>query len=219
MKEHEDKFWIGLTDSDTEGEWKWTDGSSLNQTATFWFNDAKRTHVNLTLDRTNNSHPEGEDCVRMGERGGGIENCWFDQHCDTPQRFISVHSGRTLEVAVVIFAVVLTVVLIVAYIFNGVALFCSACSIKLYCDKNWEQNGGKCYYFSTNKFSWNQSKKECESVSGRLVKIDSRPEQRFLSWRLGSLMREHEDKFWIGLTDSDTEGEWKWTDGSSLDQT
>ncbi|KAK7899388.1 hypothetical protein WMY93_020241 [Mugilogobius chulae] len=116
-------------------------------------------------------------------------------------------------------AVVLAVVLIIAYVFDGVALFFSRCSIKLRCDNDWELKGRKCYYFSTFALPWIRSKQRCESLSGRLVKIDSRLEQSFLSGRSSSLMTEDEDKFWIGLTDSDTEGEWKWTDGSLLDQT
>ncbi|KAJ0003535.1 hypothetical protein NQD34_008633 [Periophthalmus magnuspinnatus] len=89
--------------------------------------------------------------------------------------------------------------------------------MKLHCDTDWELNGTKCYYFSSNKLSWSHSKKKCVNMSGHLVKIDSREEQMFLSDRLKRKMREDDDKFWIGLTDSETEDVWKWTDGSSLD--
>ncbi|XP_072307503.1 asialoglycoprotein receptor 2-like [Eucyclogobius newberryi] len=68
----------------------------------------------------------------------------------------------------------------------------STCSTKLQCETNWKLNGRKCYYFSTNKFSWIKSKTLCESIGERLVKIDSREEQ------------------------TEAEAVWKWTDGSSL---
>uniref|UniRef100_A0A669CXF1 C-type lectin domain-containing protein n=1 Tax=Oreochromis niloticus TaxID=8128 RepID=A0A669CXF1_ORENI len=77
------------------------------------------------------------------------------------------------------------------------------------CEAGWELHGGKCYYFSNNKSSWNKSRDECRAKGGDLVKIDSREED---------VMTRDEDKFWIGLTDSAAEGRWVWVDGSSLDQ-
>ncbi|XP_067337678.1 CD209 antigen-like protein E isoform X2 [Channa argus] len=84
------------------------------------------------------------------------------------------------------------------------------------CEEGWELHGGKCYYFSNNRSSWNQSREECVHHGGDLVKIDSREEQSFLEERLRNKMNEAEDKFWIGLTDSREEGRWLWVDGSEL---
>ncbi|XP_038580943.1 hepatic lectin-like isoform X1 [Micropterus salmoides] len=84
------------------------------------------------------------------------------------------------------------------------------------CEEGWEQHGGKCYYFSTNRSSWNNSRDECRQQGGDLVKIDSREEQTFLELKLRDKMNEREDKFWIGLTDSKEEGTWLWADGSPL---
>ncbi|XP_065327734.1 hepatic lectin-like [Pelmatolapia mariae] len=86
------------------------------------------------------------------------------------------------------------------------------------CEEGWELHGGKCYYFSISKSSWNKSRDECRAKGGDLVKIDSREEQTFLHRRLTDVMTEAEDKFWIGLTDSAVEGRWVWVDGSPLDQ-
>uniref|UniRef100_A0A3Q3BQT1 Immune-related, lectin-like receptor 4 n=1 Tax=Kryptolebias marmoratus TaxID=37003 RepID=A0A3Q3BQT1_KRYMA len=76
----------------------------------------------------------------------------------------------------------------------------------LKCGAGWEEHGGKCYYFNTNRTSWSDSRASCRDLGGDLVKIDSREEQDF------------EDKFWIGLTDSETEGRWLWADGSPLNE-
>ncbi|XP_044191215.1 asialoglycoprotein receptor 1-like isoform X3 [Thunnus albacares] len=84
------------------------------------------------------------------------------------------------------------------------------------CDKGWLQCGGKCYYFSTTNSSWEESRRYCQSHGGDLVKIDSRAEQIFLTKELSDKMNYHEDKFWIGLTDSKEEGEWFWVDDSPL---
>uniref|UniRef100_A0AAQ5YAX5 C-type lectin domain-containing protein n=1 Tax=Amphiprion ocellaris TaxID=80972 RepID=A0AAQ5YAX5_AMPOC len=69
------------------------------------------------------------------------------------------------------------------------------------CEEDWEHHRGKCYYFSTHKLTWEKSRNKCRDKGGDLVKIDGRNEQ-----------------FWIGLTDSEEEGQWLWVDGSPLDE-
>ncbi|XP_067338398.1 hepatic lectin-like [Channa argus] len=84
------------------------------------------------------------------------------------------------------------------------------------CEEGWELHGGKFYYFSNKPSSWKQSREECVHHGGDLVKIDSREEQSFLEKHLRNKMNESEDKFWIGLTDSQEEDRWLWVDGSEL---
>ncbi|XP_005754942.1 hepatic lectin-like [Pundamilia nyererei] len=86
------------------------------------------------------------------------------------------------------------------------------------CEEGWEQHGGKCYYFSTNKSSWTKSRDDCIAKGGDLVKIDSREEQEFLWKKVRRIMKDHEDKFWIGLTDLAEQGRWLWVDGSPLNE-
>uniref|UniRef100_A0A3P8TEX1 C-type lectin domain-containing protein n=1 Tax=Amphiprion percula TaxID=161767 RepID=A0A3P8TEX1_AMPPE len=86
------------------------------------------------------------------------------------------------------------------------------------CEAGWEHHGGKCYNFTTNKSSWEESRSFCQSQGGDLVKIDSSDEQSFLERRLREVMKENQDKFWIGLTDSEEEGRWLWVDGSPLNE-
>ncbi|KAM4550885.1 C-type lectin domain family 7 member A-like isoform 2-T2 [Fundulus diaphanus] len=81
----------------------------------------------------------------------------------------------------------------------------------------WELQGESCYYFSNYTSSWNESRRSCKVLGGDLVKIDSREEQMFLGRRASSLMVEEDDRFWIGLTDSEEEGRWLWVDGSPLE--
>ncbi|KAJ0029097.1 hypothetical protein NQD34_004094 [Periophthalmus magnuspinnatus] len=146
------------------------------------------------------------------------------------ERHTVVHCGKRVKVTVLRVAMVLAVVLIIAYVFDGVALLLSAGGknkvpeaaptspmAKLQCDEGWQLNGEECYYFVTTKASWDMSLILCQAIGGALVKIDTIEKQEFLFAK----MRESytgEIWFWIGLTDSETEGEWKWTDGSSLNQ-
>ena len=43
---------------------------------------------------TNGEHPDGEDCVRMGEKGP-MEKNWFDAFCDKPQKYICEKQADT----------------------------------------------------------------------------------------------------------------------------
>ncbi|XP_068189278.1 C-type lectin domain family 4 member E-like isoform X2 [Antennarius striatus] len=85
MKSPEIKFWIGLTDSEMEGVWLWVDGSPLNSSLDLWaaINQGKEP------DNWMGQDPDGEDCVRMGERGNSVSTkIWFDQSCKSKQRYI-----------------------------------------------------------------------------------------------------------------------------------
>ncbi|XP_036439670.1 C-type lectin domain family 4 member M-like [Colossoma macropomum] len=63
--------WIGLTDRDTEGVWKWVDGSAL--TTKFWGSDEP------------NSRAGDEDCIVTGHDADPVIN-WADYPCN--QRFV-----------------------------------------------------------------------------------------------------------------------------------
>uniref|UniRef100_A0A671WG27 C-type lectin domain-containing protein n=1 Tax=Sparus aurata TaxID=8175 RepID=A0A671WG27_SPAAU len=80
------------------------------------------------------------------------------------------------------------------------------------CQEGWEQNGPQCYYFSTDELTWEQAREKCRRDGADLVKIESEDEQ------VEHTMTKTEDRFWIGLTDSVTEGTWLWTDGTPLNK-
>ncbi|XP_030597017.1 hepatic lectin-like [Archocentrus centrarchus] len=84
MNEDEDKFWIGLTDSAAEGRWMWVDNTPLTESLKFW---SGKEPNNWRGKR--GEHADGEDCARMGERGGAEEiKCWFDAVCSKAHRSI-----------------------------------------------------------------------------------------------------------------------------------
>jgi len=67
---------------------------------------------------------------------------------------------------------------------------------------------GHHYKVFESRVSWHEAKQACEKIGGHLVTISSERENRFVSDLTGGR------GFWIGLTDEDVEGNWKWVDGT-----
>ncbi|XP_045567654.1 C-type lectin domain family 6 member A-like [Salmo salar] len=79
-----------------------------------------------------------------------------------------------------------------------------------YCPEGWRRFGCTCYYVSTEGKSWEKSRQDCLERGADLVIINSEEEQTFVNGF------ESVNYVWIGLTDSITEGTWKWVDGTPL---
>ncbi|XP_067460391.1 CD209 antigen-like protein C isoform X2 [Thunnus thynnus] len=79
------------------------------------------------------------------------------------------------------------------------------------CPAGWRMFGCSCYFLSSESGSWSRGRQDCREKGADLVVIDSTEEQTFLS-----TFTEVETWSWIGLTDRDKEGTWKWIDGTPL---
>ncbi|KAM3624081.1 uncharacterized protein V6R79_018699 [Siganus canaliculatus] len=64
------------------------------------------------------------------------------------------------------------------------------------------------YHVSSTAKTWQQSREECQRHGADLIVINSKEEQIFAN--------RFKKQVWIGLTDSETEGTWKWVDGTAL---
>uniref|UniRef100_A0A2K6ES65 C-type lectin domain containing 10A n=1 Tax=Propithecus coquereli TaxID=379532 RepID=A0A2K6ES65_PROCO len=89
------------------------------------------------------------------------------------------------------------------------ALLKSNGSERTCCPLNWVEHAGSCYWFSRSGKPWPEAEKYCQLESAHLVVINSREEQNFVQKHLGFFYT------WMGL--SDTEGVWKWVDGTDYD--
>ncbi|KAJ7370300.1 mannose binding [Desmophyllum pertusum] len=69
---------------------------------------------------------------------------------------------------------------------------------------------GSCYARFTGVKNWDDAKAFCVANGAQLVKIDSSDENDFIK----NTFLTDKVAYWIGLTDAETEGVWKWSDGS-----
>ncbi|XP_061096027.1 C-type lectin domain family 4 member E-like [Conger conger] len=90
------------------------------------------------------------------------------------------------------------------------------------CPAGWELLQSSCYFFSPvdtrERLSWYQSRERCNTSGADLVVIDSQGEQEFIQRILKGKRVSPGEGYWIGLSDVQTEGEWKWLDGTELTQ-
>ncbi|XP_073685359.1 uncharacterized protein [Garra rufa] len=74
----------------------------------------------------------------------------------------------------------------------------------------WFYYQSSCYHISSEKKSWNESRKYCTGRGADLIIINNKEEQNFVMEKSGN------SKVWIGLTDIDVEDRWKWVDGTNM---
>ncbi|MCJ8750213.1 hypothetical protein PDJAM_G00259960 [Pangasius djambal] len=70
----------------------------------------------------------------------------------------------------------------------------------------------KPYYISSERKTWPESRQDCRERGADLVIINSKEEQEFVD----NLSKSKKPGVYMGLTDLDNEGVWKWVDGTSL---
>ncbi|XP_067876882.1 CD209 antigen-like protein C [Heterodontus francisci] len=75
------------------------------------------------------------------------------------------------------------------------------------CPAQWIWFRQNCYYFSPNKKNWTDAQKSCALMDANLVVINSAVEQAFIETLIAK-------RSWIGLSDSISEGDWRWVDGT-----
>ena len=74
-------------------------------------------------------------------------------------------------------------------------------------------------YLELDQSSWQDAQNLAEALGGNLVSINSRKEQEFIYENFIVNDNSGDIGKWIGFTDKDQEGNWVWTDGSTITYT
>ncbi|XP_060619827.2 hepatic lectin-like [Anolis sagrei] len=76
-------------------------------------------------------------------------------------------------------------------------------------NREWEYFHGGCYYFSVIDATWHTAQDHCTEKNASLVVIHDMAKQNFIQ------SQSRGRRFWLGLTDGKTEGQWTWVDGTN----
>ncbi|NXV73181.1 KLRG1 protein, partial [Atlantisia rogersi] len=79
-----------------------------------------------------------------------------------------------------------------------------------FCPDGWLWDAGQCYYFSSARKSWEQSKEDCRSRGAQLVTIRANTTLAFL------VRMANTEVFHVGLKRDGSWSDWKWLDGTAL---
>ena len=84
------------------------------------------------------------------------------------------------------------------------------------CEQDWEENGDHCYYWSTDTKTWDDAEEFCKEEGAHLASVISKD----INYYIAAGLKKQKDHFlWIGGSDKESEGNWKWSDGSAWDFT
>ncbi|XP_039991833.1 C-type lectin domain family 10 member A-like [Xiphias gladius] len=83
------------------------------------------------------------------------------------------------------------------------------------CHDSWRLFETKCYYFSSRMLSWSSSRAWCRTQGGHLLIVNSEQEQNFI-FDTSQELEQSSTRLWIGMTDAEEEGDWRWVDGSKV---
>lgn len=84
------------------------------------------------------------------------------------------------------------------------------------CPMFWYSFNGRCYKYVATRLPWAEAELYCVSQRANLVAIHSLEEHKFIK-DLTENFDHTQGYTWIGLSDTQKEGGWMWSDGSAVD--
>ncbi|XP_054477643.1 CD209 antigen-like protein E isoform X2 [Anoplopoma fimbria] len=86
------------------------------------------------------------------------------------------------------------------------------------CPVGWFHVGDQCYYISNDKLDWLKSRDSCADMGSHLTILHTMEQHDALEKEVKNL-EGFDYHFWIGLSDIEEEGEWRWVDNTTLQHT
>nr|XP_047917806.1 macrophage mannose receptor 1-like isoform X1 [Anser cygnoides] len=81
------------------------------------------------------------------------------------------------------------------------------------CKKGWRRYGTYCYFIGHAPATFSEANSTCEGEKGYLATVESRYEQAYLTSLVGPRPEKY---FWLGLSDVEDQGTFKWTNGEDV---
>ncbi|XP_052423974.1 hepatic lectin isoform X5 [Carassius gibelio] len=185
--------------------------------------DMKRDRVEMTVDIY-----ESADSVRdhdfTTKTNKPPQTKKAPPHQQTGSDSVKIRSSRTAVVCLVLLCVLLltAVIVLCVHIYNK-STHCTKLTEerngiinqlsnlgKLLKEDEWIYYQFSFYYKSNEKKNWTESRRDCLKKGADLIIINNGTEQDFV------MNITNRTEFWIGATDTDVEGSWKWVDGSNM---
>lgn len=204
------RLWLGGTDEEQEGLWRWITGEDWDYTN---WNDGEPNNAGgneEALEINFGSHGKWNDLSKTAKLGyvcecenitqhehlggllGGVEN----QHFHLTQDELDKLSK-----------------LLTAFFPNGEDNPVLPSSDNPKCPTDCVCHKGHKFKLFTNTKTWAEAKADCEARGGHLVTSTSKEKNDFLASITGKT------SVWLGATDEETEGVWKWINGEKWDYT
>ena len=161
-------YWLGATDEETEGTWKWITGETWNYSN--WYG-------NQPDNASGKEHYLQIYTKAQSEKCNGYWN-------DLPQRWSS-----------------------------SLGFICEFDSIEPVATTTHNGHEYRLYDISC---TWENAKEYCENIGGYLATVISAEEQQQIETLIG---KGSKNQYWLGGTDRETEGVWKWLTGESWNYT
>ncbi|XP_030251081.1 C-type lectin domain family 4 member D [Sparus aurata] len=100
--------------------------------------------------------------------------------------------------------------------YTDVATNCSAPVFKCTeCPDKWLHVGEKCFFMTPDKQDFATSAQKCQEMGAHLAILSNKEEHDAVE-KEGRRIAGFITYYWMGLTDSETEGQWKWVDNSTI---